>query len=52
MAQYTLQEQTLFPRRKAAEVLPKPLKPAKSLTLNNVVATIREGRDSCKISLS
>lgn len=28
------------------------IKPAKPLTLNNVVATIREGRDSCKISLS
>jgi plasmid stability protein len=37
--------------RNAAELLPKPLKPAKPVTLNNVVAIIREGRDSDKISL-
>lgn len=38
--------------RNAAELLPKPIKPAKPVTLNDVVATIREGRDSGKTSLS
>lgn len=37
--------------RHAAKLLPKPLKPAKPVTTNNVVATIREGRDSGKTSL-
>jgi len=36
--------------RNAAELLPKPLKPAKPVTLSNVVAVIREGRDSSKAS--
>ena len=38
--------------RNAAELLPKPLKPAKPVTASNVVAVIREGRDSGKSSLS
>ncbi|MFM9887146.1 MAG: FitA-like ribbon-helix-helix domain-containing protein [Burkholderiales bacterium] len=33
-------------RRNAAELLPKPLKPAKPLPARNVVAVIREGRKS------
>ena len=37
--------------RNAAELLPKPLKPAKPVTMNNVVAVIREGRDPGKTSL-
>lgn len=37
--------------RNAAELLPKPLKPAKPVTSSNVVSTIREGRDSGKTSL-
>jgi plasmid stability protein len=37
--------------RNAAELLPKPLKPAKPVTANNVVAIIREGRDSGKTNL-
>ena len=36
--------------RNAAELLPKPLKPSKPVTANNVVAIIREGRDSGKTS--
>ena len=36
--------------RSAAELLPKPLKPAKPVTLSIVVAVIREGRDSSKAS--
>lgn len=38
--------------RNAAELLPKPLKPAKSVTASNIVAIIREGRDSSKTSRS
>jgi len=44
-----LLEQALSaPAKNAAELLPKPIKSAKPVTLNNVVATIREGRDSSK----
>lgn len=46
-----LLEQALSaPAKNAAELLPKPIKPAKPVTLNNVVATIREERDSSKAS--
>lgn len=46
-----LLEQALSaPEKNAAELLPKPIKPAKPVTLNNVVATIREGRDFSKAS--
>ena len=38
--------------RNAAELLPKPLKPAKAVTASNVVVIIREGRDSSKTSRS
>ena len=38
--------------RNAAELLPKPLKLAKPVTASNVVAIIREGRDSSKTSRS
>ena len=38
--------------RNAAELLPKPLKPAKPVSPANVIAVIREGRDSGKISLA
>jgi len=48
-----LLEQALSaPAKNAAELLPKPLKPAKPVTMNNVVATIREGRDSGKTNPS
>ena len=48
-----LLEQALSaPARNAAELLPKPLKPAKPVTLSNVVATFREGRDSRKTNPS
>jgi len=48
----TLLEQALSsPTKNAAELLPKPLKLAKPVTANNVVATIRAGRDSSKTSL-
>ncbi len=44
-----LLEQALSsPTKNAAELLPKPLKLAKPVTARNVVATIREGRDSGK----
>lgn len=47
-----LLEQALSsPTRNAADLLPKPLKPAKPVTAKNVVATLREGRDSGKNSL-
>jgi plasmid stability protein len=36
--------------RNAAELLPKPLKPAKPVSPANVIAVIREGRDSGKTS--
>ena len=38
--------------RNAADLLPKPLKPAKPVIASNVVAIIREGRDSSKTSRS
>ena len=38
--------------RNAAGLLPKPLKPAKPVTPNNVVTVIREGGDSDKTRLS
>ena len=38
--------------RNAADLLPNPLKPAKPVTASNVVAIIREGRDSSKTSRS
>lgn len=48
-----LLEQALTTRaRNAAELLPKPLKPTKPVTPGSVVAAIRKGRDSGKISLS
>ncbi|MBI3480536.1 MAG: Arc family DNA-binding protein [Nitrosomonadales bacterium] len=37
--------------RNAAGLLPKPLKPAKPVTASNVVAVIREERDSGKATL-
>lgn len=47
-----LLEQALSsPTKNAAELLPKPLKLSKSVTAKNVVATIREGRDSGKVTL-
>lgn len=47
-----LLEQALSsPTKNAAELLPKPLKLAKPVTAKNVVAIIREGRDSGKNSL-
>ena len=47
-----LLEQALSaPERNAADLLPKPLKPAKRLVPDDVVAVIREGRDSRKASL-
>lgn len=47
-----LLEQALSsPTKNAADLLPKPLKLSKPVTANNVVATIREGRDSGKNSL-
>lgn len=48
-----LLEQALSSQSKnAAELLPKPLKPAKPVTPANVIAVIREGRDSGKTSLT
>jgi len=48
-----LLEQALStPAKNAAELLPKPIKPAKPVTMSNVVATIREGRDSGKTNPS
>ena len=37
--------------RNAAELLPKPVKPAKPVSRQNVVAAIREGRDKGKTGL-
>lgn len=39
-------------QRNAADILPKPLKPAKPVTTANVIAILREGRDSGKASLT
>lgn len=36
--------------KKAVELLPRPIKPAKRVTKNDVVTAIREGRDSKKTS--
>ena len=48
-----LLEQALSsPSKNAAELLPKPLKPAKPISPANVIAVIREGRDSGKTSLA
>ena len=45
----TLLEQALSaPARNAADLLPAPIKPKKPVTPNDVVAVIREGRDSGK----
>jgi plasmid stability protein len=44
-----LLEQALSPpTRDAADLLPQPLKPKKSVTPSDVVAVIREGRESGK----
>ena len=46
-----LEQALLAPERNAADLLPAPLKPAKQLEPDDVVAVIRKGRDSCEISL-
>ncbi len=46
-----LLEQALSAQPKnAVELLPRPIKPAKRVTKNDVVTAIREGRDSKKTS--
>lgn len=34
--------------RNAAELLPRPIRPAKPVSMNDVAAVIREGRDTVK----
>lgn len=47
-----LLEQALSaPTKNAADLLPKPIKLTKPVAANNIVATLREGRESGKIKL-
>lgn len=47
-----LEQALAAPARNAADLLPDPLKPAKPVTLGDVVTVIRKSRDSDKTSLS
>lgn len=47
-----LEQALAAPARNAADLLPDPLKPLKSVTRGDVVAVIRKSRDSEKTRLS